>query len=206
MAFAEAIRPNVCCQQLLDRHGIGGLDHFTGLDVSRGRLLPFAPVKLRRDPIVVIEDFDELHHDFVKVEPPQMAFHNFPITSRKPCFLELVQERYEGIDLFWLDGLHFCNLFITDLPSVMDPLLSGDLIAVTGHEKSLWYGRPVAQCVVHSHGIVELRQRTTLSLHPLRVTPKPCRVHRHPDHDSRSLLAQFGLTPKSRRGLGAGEV
>jgi len=52
MAFAEAIRPNVCCQQLLDRRGIGGLDHFTGLDVSRGRLLPFAPVKVRRDPIL----------------------------------------------------------------------------------------------------------------------------------------------------------
>jgi len=31
-------------------------------------------------------------------------------------------------------------------------------------------------------------------------------VHRHPDHHFHSLLAQFGLTPKSRRGLGAGEV
>jgi len=46
----------------------------------------------------------------------------------------------------------------------------------------------------------------SLSLHPLHVTPKPYRVHPHPDHHSRSLLAQFGLTPKSKRGLGAGEV
>jgi hypothetical protein len=29
-------------------------------------------------------------------------------------------------------------------------------------------------------------------------------LHRNPDHHFRSLLAQFGLTPKSRRGLGAG--
>jgi len=27
----------------------------------------------------------------------------------------------------------------------------------------------------------------------------------HPDHHSRSLLAQFGLTPKSKRGLAAGD-
>ena len=45
----------------------------------------------------------------------------------------------------------------------------------------------------------------------MHVTPKPCRVlwqrlHRHPDHHSRSLLAQFGLTPKSRRGLAESEV
>jgi hypothetical protein len=45
------------------------------------------------------------------------------------------------------------------------------------------------------------------SLHPLHVTPKPCRLHqRHPDQHSRSLLAQFGLTPKSRRGLVVREV
>jgi transposase InsO family protein len=54
------------------------------------------------------------------------------------------------------------------------------------------------------------RQRP-ISLHHLHVTPKPCRVlwqrlRRHPDHHSRSLLAQFGLTPKSRRGLAAGEA
>jgi type IV secretory pathway VirD2 relaxase len=29
------------------------------------------------------------------------------------------------------------------------------------------------------------------------------RQRRHPDHHSRSLLAQFGLTPKSKRGLAA---
>jgi len=46
----------------------------------------------------------------------------------------------------------------------------------------------------------------SLSLHPLYVTPKPYRLHRHPDHHSRSLLAQLGLTPKSRRGSGTGEV
>ena len=46
---------------------------------------------------------------------------------------------------------------------------------------------------------------TAMSLHPLHVTPKPCRVHRHPDHHSRSLLAQFGLTPKSRHGLAASD-
>ena len=39
----------------------------------------------------------------------------------------------------------------------------------------------------------------------LHVTPKPCRLHRHPDHHFRSLLAQFGLTPKSKRGLVARE-
>jgi len=44
------------------------------------------------------------------------------------------------------------------------------------------------------------------SLHPLHVTPKPCGLHRQPDHHSRSLLAQFGLILKSRRGLAAGEV
>jgi len=44
-----------------------------------------------------------------------------------------------------------------------------------------------------------------LSLHPLHVTSKPCRLHRHPDHHSRSLLAQFGLTPKSKRGLAASD-
>ena len=50
------------------------------------------------------------------------------------------------------------------------------------------------------------------SLHPLHVTPQLCRVHRqllqrHPDMrgHSRSLLAQFGLPPKSKRGLGAGD-
>ena len=43
-------------------------------------------------------------------------------------------------------------------------------------------------------------------LHPLHGTPKPCRLHRHPDHHSRSLLAQFGLTPKYRRGLAASEA
>jgi hypothetical protein len=48
-------------------------------------------------------------------------------------------------------------------------------------------------------------KRVPASLHPLHVTPKPCRLHRHPDHHSRSLLAQFGLTPKSKRGLGAGD-
>jgi len=53
---------------------------------------------------------------------------------------------------------------------------------------------------------VTLHPALPLSLHPLRVTPKPCRVHRHLDHHSRSLLAQFELTPKSKRGLGAGEV
>ena len=65
---------------------------------------------------------------------------------------------------------------------------------------------------MQSHGVVNLRQRP-ISLHPLHVTPKPCRLHsailhRHPDMrgHSRSLLAQFGLTPKSKRGLGAGEV
>jgi hypothetical protein len=31
-------------------------------------------------------------------------------------------------------------------------------------------------------------------------------VHRHPDHHSHSLLAQFGLTPKSKRGLAARAV
>jgi hypothetical protein len=31
-------------------------------------------------------------------------------------------------------------------------------------------------------------------------------VHRHPDHQFRSLLAQFELTPKSQRGLAAGEA
>ena len=46
------------------------------------------------------------------------------------------------------------------------------------------------------------------SLHPLHVTPKPCRLrrqllHRHPDHHSRTLLVQFVLTPKSRRELAA---
>jgi len=30
-------------------------------------------------------------------------------------------------------------------------------------------------------------------------------LRRHPDHHSRSLLAQFGLTPKSRRGLAASD-
>jgi len=49
-------------------------------------------------------------------------------------------------------------------------------------------------------------KRLTASLHPLHVTPKPRRRHRHPDHHSRSLLAQFGLTPKSKRGLAASEV
>jgi len=42
-----------------------------------------------------------------------------------------------------------------------------------------------------------------LSLHHLHVTSKPCRLRRHPEHHPRSLLAQFGLTPKSRRGLEA---
>ena len=42
-------------------------------------------------------------------------------------------------------------------------------------------------------------------LHPLHVTSKPCRVQRHPDHHSRSVLAQFGLTPKSKRGLAASD-
>ncbi|MDB4749780.1 hypothetical protein OAF83_02625 [Rubripirellula sp.] len=49
-------------------------------------------------------------------------------------------------------------------------------------------------------------KRVTASLHRLHVTPKPCRVHRHPDHHSRSLLAQFGLTSKSGRGLAVGEA
>jgi len=31
-------------------------------------------------------------------------------------------------------------------------------------------------------------------------------LHRHPDHHSRSLLAQFGLTPKSKRGLALKEA
>jgi hypothetical protein len=31
-------------------------------------------------------------------------------------------------------------------------------------------------------------------------------LHRHPDQHFRSMLAQFGLTPKSKRGLAAGEV
>jgi hypothetical protein len=31
-------------------------------------------------------------------------------------------------------------------------------------------------------------------------------VHRHPDHHSHSLLAQLGLTPKSKRGLAASEA
>jgi len=31
-------------------------------------------------------------------------------------------------------------------------------------------------------------------------------MRRHPDHHSRTLLAQFGLTPKSKRGLAASEV
>ena len=44
-----------------------------------------------------------------------------------------------------------------------------------------------------------------LSLLPLHGTSKPCRLHRHSEHHSRSLLAQFGLTPKSKRGWGAGE-
>ena len=44
------------------------------------------------------------------------------------------------------------------------------------------------------------------SLHPLHVTPKPCRMRRHPDHHSRCLLAQFGLTPKPRRGMAESEV
>jgi len=47
-------------------------------------------------------------------------------------------------------------------------------------------------------------------LHPLHVTPKPCGLrrqplHRHPDHDFRSLLAQFGLTPKPKRGMAASD-
>jgi len=48
-----------------------------------------------------------------------------------------------------------------------------------------------------------------LSLHPLHVTPKACRsrpLHRHPDQHSRSLLAQFELTPKSKRGMAVSEV
>ena len=51
------------------------------------------------------------------------------------------------------------------------------------------------------------------SLHPLHITLKPCRLRRqllqrHPDMrgHSRSLLAQFGLTPKSKHGLAAGEA
>jgi len=30
-------------------------------------------------------------------------------------------------------------------------------------------------------------------------------VHRHPERHSRPLLAQFGLTPKSKRGLAASD-
>jgi hypothetical protein len=59
--------------------------------------------------------------------------------------------------------------------------------------------------VQQPHGVVNLRQRP-ISLHPLHVTPKPCRLHRHPDQHSRSQLAQFGLTPKSKRGLAASEA
>ena len=60
-------------------------------------------------------------------------------------------------------------------------------------------------------GVSRIRWRESLnpwsaSLHPLHVTPKPCRLHRHPDHHFRSLLAQFGLTPKSKRGLAASEA
>jgi len=51
------------------------------------------------------------------------------------------------------------------------------------------------------------------SLHPLHVTPKPCRVHRQllrrrseRRGHFRSLLAQFGLTPKSKRGLASSEA
>jgi len=54
-------------------------------------------------------------------------------------------------------------------------------------------------------------KRVPASLHSEHGTPKLCRLrrqllHRHPDHHSRSLLAQFGLTPKSKRGRGAGEA
>jgi hypothetical protein len=36
--------------------------------------------------------------------------------------------------------------------------------------------------------------------------PETMPLHRHPDQHSRSLLAQFGLTPKSGRGLAARDV
>jgi len=46
------------------------------------------------------------------------------------------------------------------------------------------------------------------SLHPLHVTPKPCRLRgrsERRDRHHRSLLAQFGLTPKSKRGLASSD-
>ncbi len=52
-----------------------------------------------------------------------------------------------------------------------------------------------------SHGSSRTHQSTSPA-----CTPKPCRLRRHPDHHSRTLLAQFGLTPKSRRGVAAREV
>ena len=53
--------------------------------------------------------------------------------------------------------------------------------------------------------------RGPASLHRLHVTSKPCRVHRpllrrRRGRHFHSLLAQFGLMPKSRRGLAAGEA
>ena len=67
-------------------------------------------------------------------------------------------------------------------------LIAKALVVVTWHSS----GFPSAGFV----------KRVPASLHPLHGTSKPYRVHRHPDHHSRSLLAQFGLTPKSKRGLG----
>ena len=60
-------------------------------------------------------------------------------------------------------------------------------------------------------GVSRIRWRE--SLNPWSVSLLPCIPPRnHADCDavlsghSHSLLAQFGLTPKSRRGLAAGEV
>jgi hypothetical protein len=71
-------------------------------------------------------------------------------------------------------------------------LITKALVVVTWHSS----GFPSADFV----------KRVTASLHLLHVTPKQCRVQRHSDHHPRSLLAQFGLTPKSKRGLAASEA
>jgi len=60
---------------------------------------------------------------------------------------------------------------------------------------------------------IRTSESNTLSLHHLYVTPQPCRVHRQLlrrrserwDRQFRSLL-QFGLTPKSKRGLASSEA
>ena len=107
--------------------------------------------------------------------------------------------------------LHWGNRRSAFVPRLAKPGFNAEtgssrICATPGKARLQWGRDRVSGFTSRLHAVGEPKD----GLHPQHGTPKPCRVRRQllrrrSDQHSRPPLAQFGLTPKSKRGLASSD-